>query len=75
MGLQEPENRRRHEQLRLVRFELAFRALLVAALWVVLRLLDAELSSVVVVSVLVAVFGPNVARAGKELLWEGSNRR
>lgn len=75
MRLLEPENRRRQERQRLIRSDLAYRALLVATLWVLLRLLDAELNSVVVIAVLVAVFGPDVGRAAKDLLLDGPNRQ
>jgi hypothetical protein len=55
----DPNARRRMD-----RFDLAFRALLVAALWLVLYLLGAQISQVVVVTTVAAIFGPDVLRAG-----------
>lgn len=46
------------------RLDLAFRAGLVAALWLVLYLLGAEISQTVVVITVTAIFGPEVLRAG-----------
>ena len=68
MRIQEPEDRRRAAQLRMIRFDLAFRAALVAAMWLVLRLLGAELDPFVTVAVLAAIFGQDVARAGWDWL-------
>lgn len=53
------------------RFDLAFRAFLVAVLWATLRLLGGELDSFVSVAILVAVFGPDAVRTGREVLSEG----
>jgi len=58
----------RSEDPRTARFDLAFRALLVAMLWAVLRLLGGDLTSFVAVAVLAAVFGPDAARAGRDWL-------
>lgn len=72
MRIQDPEERRRAAQLRIIRFDLAYRSILVAALWLVLHLLGAELSSFVTVAVLAAIFGQDVARAGRDWLGERS---
>ena len=61
--------------LRAARFDLAFRAGLVAALWAILSLLGGDLTSVVSVAILAAVFGPDAARAGREWISRDTDGR
>jgi hypothetical protein len=75
MKSQESEGRRGSEQLRAVRFDLAFRAVLVAGLWSILRMLGGDLTAFVSVTILAAVFGPDTLRAGREWLSEGNRNK
>lgn len=68
MRSREPHGRSPFSQSRAVRFDLAFRAALVAGLWLVLHLLGGELTSLVVVAILAAIFGPEALRAGRNWL-------
>lgn len=67
--------RGRRSDLRAARFDLAFRALLVAMLWAILRLLGGDLTSFVSVAILAAVFGPDAVRAGRDWLARGPENR
>lgn len=44
--------------------DLAFRAVLVACLWLILYLLHVSITQAVVIATLTAIFGPDVLRAG-----------
>lgn len=68
MRVREPWGRSRSESLRAARFDLAFRAFLVATLWAILRLLGGDLNSFVSVAILAAVFGPDAVSAGRDWL-------
>jgi len=46
------------------RSDLAFRAVLVACLWIILYLLHAAITQAVIIATLTAIFGPDVLRAG-----------
>lgn len=61
----EPSRRERLGSRRAARFDLAFRAALVAVLWAILRVLGGDLTSFVSVAVLAAIFGPDAVRAGR----------
>lgn len=57
------------------RLDLAFRALLVAALWTLLRFLGGDLNSVVSVAILAAIFGHEALRSGREWLSVNASAR
>jgi uncharacterized membrane protein YjdF len=52
------------EQRRTDRFDLAFRATLLASLWLVLYLLGAQITQAVVIATIAAIFGPGALKAG-----------
>lgn len=62
---------RRSQQVQWGRGDLVFRSALVAALWATLRMLGGDLSPLVSVAVIAAIFGPDVFRSGRDWLSEG----
>lgn len=67
--------KRGSQERRTARLDLAFRTLLVAALWALLRFLGGDLNSVVSVAILAAIFGPEALRSGREWLSENASAR
>lgn len=58
------DGHKRRPQIVVGRMDLAFRAVLVAGLWLVLYVLSAPITQGVVIATLTAIFGPDVLRAG-----------
>lgn len=75
MRAQEAKSGQGSMQLRAARFDLVLRAVLVAAMWSVLRLLGGDLTSFVSVAVIAAIFGPDALRAGREWLSSGVDQK
>lgn len=72
MAPQRPESRRRSDYSPRNRGDLVLRVALVGMLWLFLRLL--EISSVVAIVTMAAIFGPEVIRLGVDLFREGHNQ-
>lgn len=72
MTLQRPEGRRNSDYSPRNRGDLVLRAILVGMLWLLLRLL--EISSVVAIVTMAAIFGPEAIRLGVDLLRGGPHQ-